>query len=161
SIWAHNAEYAIVSHPEKAGEFALVERLPDGQFRWVTEPGKTDVRAFVSEDAAREAIRSSQATVLPAPPPTLPALPTAPTVGGSFSKVVNSDMTHAIDQAVLRNVYPTRADARNALQALGKQINKGGFPKGTLADPQRLDSLLVPLPNGQGYAIYELKKNGT
>jgi RHS repeat-associated protein len=60
SVWAHNANYAVLPHP--GGGFALAQRLENGTFRWVTEHGTSNIRAFASEAAAVEAITSGGGT---------------------------------------------------------------------------------------------------
>jgi hypothetical protein len=60
SVWAHNARYAVLPHPN--GGFALAQRLENGTFRWVTEHGTVNIRAFTSEAAAIDAITSGGGT---------------------------------------------------------------------------------------------------
>ena len=57
SVWAHNAYYAIVEHPTRPGEFALVtSENGKRNFGFVFEPGSsTKVRIFKSIDEANAA----------------------------------------------------------------------------------------------------------
>ena len=80
---------------------------------------------------------------------------TAPTV----KKAVNSDIIHASEQAVARGVFPDVKSAREALRALGKKFKTEGLPPGTIPDPKRADSVLVPF--GSGHAVYEIMPNET
>jgi hypothetical protein len=75
------------------------------------------------------------------------------------NKAVNSDINHAAEQAVNRGVYPDKKSAADALRELSKKITAEGLPEGTIPDPKRADSVLVPFKNG--WAVYEIKKNGT
>jgi hypothetical protein len=75
------------------------------------------------------------------------------------NKAVNSDIQHAADRAVERGVFPDKKSAADALRALSKQITKDGLPDGTVIDPKRADSVLVPF--GKGQAVYEITKKGT
>ncbi len=89
---------------------------------------------------------------------------TAFTLGGSIPglkviKAVNSDIVHAAERAVERGVFPDIQSAKIALRDLGKKIRTDGLPAGTIADPKRADSVLVPF--GSGWAVYEIRKNGT
>lgn len=80
----------------------------------------------------------------------------------AVSRALTSGIQHAANQAVAKGlVSPAgRAGIIDALRNLTKSILKNGFPPGTLPDPRRLDSVLVPLRNG-GAAVYEIAKNGT
>ena len=49
--------------------------------------------------------------------------------------------------------------AGEALRALGKKFKTEGLPPGTIPDPKRPDSVLVPF--GNGHAVYEIMANGT
>jgi hypothetical protein len=42
---------------------------------------------------------------------------------------------------------------------LGKQIEKTGFPEGTIPDTARTDRVLAPIGT-KGYAVYQIKPNG-
>ncbi|SAK53198.1 RHS protein [Caballeronia temeraria] len=75
-------------------------------------------------------------------------------------KVVNSNMPHAVERAVERGVYPDKNTASDALKALSKQIEKDGYPVGTIADTAHADRVLVPTGNN-GMAVYQVAKNGT
>lgn len=74
-------------------------------------------------------------------------------------KAVHSNMPHAVERGLERNVFTTEAEARAALDALKKQIKKSGFPEGTLRDTHE-NSWLVPVGNN-GLAVYRLLKNGS
>ncbi|HMP79131.1 MAG TPA: hypothetical protein PKD54_06745, partial [Pirellulaceae bacterium] len=80
---------------------------------------------------------------------------TAPAV----KKAVNSDIIHASEQAVARGVFPDTKSAAEALRALSKKFKTEGLPAGTIPDPKRADSVLVPF--GNGWAVYEIMPNGT
>ena len=70
-----------------------------------------------------------------------------------------SDIAHAAERAFERGVFPDKKSAADALRGLSKQITAGGLPPGTIIDPKRADSVLVPF--GNGWAVYEIKANGT
>ena len=72
---------------------------------------------------------------------------------------MNSDIIHATERAIERGVFPNAKEAGDALRKLSKEITANGFPIGTIPDPKRLDSVLVPI--GNGHAVYEIMKNGT
>ena len=69
------------------------------------------------------------------------------------------DIVHAADRAVGRAVFPDAKSAADALRDLSKRITAAGLPAGTIPDPRRADSVLVPI--GNGWAVYEIKDNGT
>ncbi|MEQ6970953.1 hypothetical protein ABRP65_11625 [Pectobacterium polaris] len=75
-------------------------------------------------------------------------------------KVSNSNLLHAIDRAVERGIYPDRKTASDALKDLGKEIEKNGFPAGTIRDTTHADRVLVPVGNN-GMVVYKVAKNGT
>ncbi|WP_233961682.1 RHS repeat-associated core domain-containing protein, partial [Pectobacterium versatile] len=75
-------------------------------------------------------------------------------------KVSNSNLPHAIDRAVERGIYPDRKTASDALKDLGKEIEKNGFPAGTIRDTAHTDRVLVPTRNN-GMVVYQVAKNGT
>jgi hypothetical protein len=77
-------------------------------------------------------------------------------------RVVNSNLPHAAAQSILpeRGVFSTVAEASTALRNLSSQIERSGFPSGTIRDTTRSDSFLVPVGRG-GYAVYRLQPNGT
>jgi hypothetical protein len=77
----------------------------------------------------------------------------------AVTKAVNSDLPHAAQRAVERGVFANAKEAADALRQLSRQITKEGLPTGTIADPRRADSVLVPF--GKGKAVYEIAKNGT
>jgi hypothetical protein len=77
----------------------------------------------------------------------------------SVTKAVNSDIVHSAEQAVARGVFGSLDKAKEALRALGKTFKANGLPPGTIPDPKRADSVLVPF--GNGWAVYEIMKNGT
>jgi hypothetical protein len=58
-----------------------------------------------------------------------------------------------------RGVFGSLAEATEALKTLGKSFKANGLPPGTIPDPKRADSVLVPF--GNGFAVYEIMKNGT
>lgn len=91
-------------------------------------------------------------------PGDLGADPGLPGPGDIPTKVVNSNMPHAADQAAERLGFDNVQSARAALQELGRSIETSGFPEGTIPDsnPGRV---LVPFGNG-GYAVYQIAKNG-
>ncbi len=80
---------------------------------------------------------------------------TPPSVG----KAVNSDIVHASERAVERGVFPDIKSAADALRELGKKFKTEGLPPGTIPDPKRPDSVLVPF--GNGHAVYEITKKRT
>jgi hypothetical protein len=64
SVWAHNADYAILPHPSGNG-FALAEEQLDGSFRWVTDariPNPPQARLFASAADANIAITTGGGT---------------------------------------------------------------------------------------------------
>jgi RHS repeat-associated protein len=75
------------------------------------------------------------------------------------NKAVNSDITHAAERAVSRLHLSDEKTAADALRNLSKNITKSGFPPGTVPDPLRADSVLVPFDKGK--AVYEVTKKGT
>ena len=75
-------------------------------------------------------------------------------------KVVNSNMPHALEIAVERGVYPDRKTASEALKRLSKQIEKEGFPSGSVRDSAHADRVQVPTENN-GMAVYQISSNGT
>ena len=77
----------------------------------------------------------------------------------AVTKAINSDIVHAAERAVERGVFNSLAEAKEALKALGKSFKANGLPPGTISDPKRQDSVLVPF--GNGHAVYEIMKNGT
>jgi hypothetical protein len=77
----------------------------------------------------------------------------------AVTKAVNSDIIHAAERAVERGVFGSLDEAKEALKALGKSFKANGLPPGTIPDPKRADSVLVPF--GNGFAVYEIMKNGT
>ena len=77
----------------------------------------------------------------------------------SVRKAVNSDIVHASERAVERGVFPDTKSAADALRELGKKFKTEGLPPGTIPDPKRPDSVLVPF--GDGHAVYEITKKGT
>jgi hypothetical protein len=77
----------------------------------------------------------------------------------TINKAINSDIVHAADRAVGRAVFPDAKSAADALRDLSKRITAAGLPSGTIPDPRRADSVLVPI--GNGWAVYEIKDNGT
>ena len=81
-------------------------------------------------------------------------------IGTFIKKAVNSDMPHAIDQGVKRNVFPDSQTARTELETLTNKISSGNIPKGTIIDPSKTDRILVPVGN-KGMAVYQIGKNGT
>lgn len=77
----------------------------------------------------------------------------------AVTKAVSSDIIHAAERAVERGVFANLDEAREAHKALGKSFKTNGLPPGTIPDPKRLDSVLVPF--GNGHAVDEIMKNGT
>jgi RHS repeat-associated protein len=75
-------------------------------------------------------------------------------------KVSNSNLPHAIERSVERGVYPDARTASDALKELGKQIEKNGWPAGTIRDTANADRVLVPAGNN-GMVVYQVAKNGT
>lgn len=78
----------------------------------------------------------------------------------AVSKAVNSNLTHAAEQAAGRGVAPSVASAANGLRELSRQITASGFPAGTTRDTAHADRVLVPFGNA-GYAVYQVAKNAT
>ena len=116
--------------------------------------GKKPQAEEVAEDAAPAAQNGipSIATTVPGGMNSLPG-------PGDFpAKVVNTEMAHAAENAVVRAGFSNVAEARSALQELGRSIEASGFPAGTIADTNP-DRVLVPFGNG-GYAVYQVVKNG-
>ena len=74
-------------------------------------------------------------------------------------KAVNSDIAHAAERAVEREVFVDTKSAANALRELGKKFKTEGLPPGTIPAPRRTDSVLVPF--GNGHAVFEITKKGT
>jgi len=54
SVWAHNADYAILPHPSGTGS-ALAVRQADGTFVWVTNEGTTQI---IRHDLAADALKA-------------------------------------------------------------------------------------------------------
>jgi RHS repeat-associated protein len=75
-------------------------------------------------------------------------------------KAVNSNLPHAVEQAVERNVFKTADEAAKALRDLSQSITQNGFPAGTLPDTVYADRVLVPVGNN-GMAVYQVGANGT
>jgi RHS repeat-associated protein len=75
-------------------------------------------------------------------------------------KVSNSNLPHTIERAVERGIYPDAKTASDALKGLGKQIEKNGWPAGTIRDTANADRVLVPTGNN-GMVVYQIAKNGT
>ncbi|GAA3207085.1 LamG-like jellyroll fold domain-containing protein [Actinocorallia longicatena] len=82
-----------------------------------------------------------------------------PGVGDLPSKVVNSNMGHVDLTRAERAGFTTIRGARDAVRDLGKQIEKSGFPEGTISDTAHADRVLVPIGE-KGYAVYQIKPNG-
>ncbi|MBL8279602.1 MAG: RHS repeat protein [Pelomonas sp.] len=78
----------------------------------------------------------------------------------AVSKAVNSNLAHAVERAVERNIFDTADAAANALRELSETIGKTGFPAGSIADTAHADRVLVPIGNA-GMAVYQVAKNGT
>jgi len=79
---------------------------------------------------------------------------------GSITKAVNSNLPHAIERAVQRNIFPNKDVAAESLRNLTKQIDKNGFPANAIQDTAHADRVLVPIGNG-GLAVYQVGANGT
>ena len=77
----------------------------------------------------------------------------------TIRKAVNSDIVHAAERAMERGVFPDKKSAADALRELTRRLTSEGFPPGTIPDPRRKDSVLVPF--GSGWAVYEIQENGT
>jgi RHS repeat-associated protein len=76
-----------------------------------------------------------------------------------IKKAINTKIVHATERAVERLGLEATV-ARERLEELTKWITRNKtFPDGTLPDPKRADSVLVPFENG--FAVYEIAKNGT
>ena len=69
-------------------------------------------------------------------------------------------MPHAVERAVERGVFPDAKSAAEALKTLGKQIEKTGFPVGSILDTAHADRILVPIGEN-GMAVYQVAKNLT
>ncbi|OXM43414.1 hypothetical protein CFP75_38610, partial [Amycolatopsis alba DSM 44262] len=83
-----------------------------------------------------------------------------PKIGEKPRKVVNSNVKHLRDdERWKRGGFADEKSAREAVQGLGKSIERDGFPKGTIPDTARVDRLLVPL-NDKVYATYQIAPNG-
>jgi RHS repeat-associated protein len=78
----------------------------------------------------------------------------------NVAKAVNSNLPHAVEQAVARGVFDSAQVAADALRALSQSITQNGFPTGTLADTAYADRVLVPVGNN-GMAVYQVGANGT
>jgi RHS repeat-associated protein len=78
----------------------------------------------------------------------------------NVAKAVNSNLPHAVEQAVARGVFDSAKAAADALRALSQSITQNGFPAGTLADTAYADRVLVPVGNN-GMAVYQVGANGT
>lgn len=74
-------------------------------------------------------------------------------------KVVNTNMDHAIEQGVDRQVFVSREEARQVFEALKTSIRRQGWPRGTILDT-RESRVLVPVGRN-GYAVYKVQANGT
>ena len=81
-----------------------------------------------------------------------------PGPGDIPTKVVNSNMPHAAEQALERAGFDSVQSSRAALQELSASIQASGFPVGTIADT-RPGRVLVPFGDG-GYAVYQIQGNG-
>ncbi|HZH13240.1 MAG TPA: hypothetical protein VE057_02650 [Archangium sp.] len=71
--------------------------------------------------------------------------------------VVNSNMPHAAERAVERAGFSSVQDARAALQAFGRQIEKSGLPPGTIRDTAHADRIIVPGFGRGGAVVYQLR----
>ena len=74
-------------------------------------------------------------------------------ITGKPKKVVNSNLSHAIQRSVKRKVYPDRKIASDSLKDLGNKLEKTGFPSGTTPDSAHIDCVLVPAGNN-GMVVY-------
>jgi len=83
-------------------------------------------------------------------------------VGGipNIKKANNSNLPHAIERAVERNVFDNAKHASDALKGLSKNISKDGFPSNAILDTAHPDRVLVPAGNN-GMVVYQVAKNGT
>jgi RHS repeat-associated protein len=79
-------------------------------------------------------------------------------------KAVNSNMPHAVERGVEHGVFKSSKEARVGINALKKDINSSGWPKGTTYDragnQNRPNSVLVPAGNN-GLVVYRVRANGT
>jgi RHS repeat-associated protein len=78
----------------------------------------------------------------------------------TIAKAVNSNLPHAVANAVERGIFPTADIAADELRALTAQITANGFPANAILDTARADRVLVPIGNA-GMAVYQVAKNGT
>ena len=67
---------------------------------------------------------------------------------------------HAVEQGFERGIFKSKKAGKQELKRLISSIKKDGFPKGTMPDTTRPDSVLVPVGN-DGLAVFRVKKNGT
>lgn len=81
--------------------------------------------------------------------------------GMACSKVVNSEMAHASKRAVERAGFNSMKEARDALQAFGKNLERNGIPAGARTDTARADRIIVPGFGNGGAVVYQVMKNGT
>jgi len=126
--------------PESAGGIGGSYTGPKGPFQRLFSSGGG--RSF-AETKGVGSVAKSQAAKLPA-----------------VKKAVNSNLPHARDQSVVREVFPNAKAATSGLKALTKDISKNGFPKGSILDGARADRVLVPVGNN-GLAAFQVGKNGT
>ena len=74
---------------------------------------------------------------------------------------MNSEIQHAADQAVIREVFATRQEALEGLRSLSAQISQQeAWPAGSILDTVRADRVLVPIRNS-GLAVYQVLRNST
>jgi len=146
------------------GEMAAVETSVHAKEEAKTAPAKLYVACLASEAYFTVALAALGV------PPNLSDLTFvidciaeagAPGAGAlpKVAKAVNSDIGHAAKRAVERGVFSDLKKAADALRDLSRKITAGGWPPGTIPDPKRADSVLVPFGNGR--AVYEVKANGT
>jgi hypothetical protein len=69
-------------------------------------------------------------------------------------------MGHAQKRSVERAGFTTEKDARESLKEFGKNIERNGFPVGTIRDSARSDRVIVPGFGKGGAVVYQIEKNG-
>lgn len=75
------------------------------------------------------------------------------------TRVVNSNMAHAAERAVERAGFPTVRDAREALQAFGRQIKEAGrIPANAIVDTARSNRIIVPGFGRGGAVVYQRQR---
>lgn len=74
---------------------------------------------------------------------------------------MNSNIEHAVERGIEREVFKNVDEAKKVLKETSEWISKNkNFPEGSLKDPSYTDRVLVPVGNN-GMASYQIAKNGT